>query len=263
MKAMIRGALRRLGYDVVRYSAPPTSKRTQALSYFQTTTGNYYLPRDAAADYIATAIRNNQIFDEPIVDIARNHVRSGTVVLDVGANFGQMSVLLSNMVGPAGKVYSFDADDFVFEILKKNIEANGRNGRIVPVFGAVHDLGGQTLYFPVQDFERFTTYGSYGIDYVGNKGRPVPTLTIDSLEIDQPISFMKVDVQGGDLHALRGAVKTIARNRMPIVFEYEYQFEKELKLSFQEYVDFVAEIGYRFESVINGYNYLIVPRPLG
>ena len=64
-----------------------------------------------------------------------------------------------------------------------SIAANNRAGRIVPVFGAVHDVAGQTLYFPEQDFTRFSTYGSYGIDYGGNKGRPVPTITIDSLGI--------------------------------------------------------------------------------
>ncbi len=260
MKKLIKSALRRLGIDIRRYTPPLTSKRTRALSYFKTATGNYYLPRDAQADYVAAAIKSDLVFDEEIVNAARRFGRPDTAILDVGANFGQMSVLFSEIVGPGGKVYSFDADDFIFEILNKNIAANERTARIVPVFGAVHNVPGQTLYFPEQDFERFPSYGSYGIDYQGNKGRPVPTITIDSLAINEPISFMKVDVQGGDLLAMRGAVKTIAKNKMPIVFEYEYQFEAELKLSFQEYVDFVAEIGYRFESVINGYNYLIVPR---
>jgi FkbM family methyltransferase len=164
------------------------------------------------------------------------------------------------MVGDRGRVYSFDADDFVFELLTKNIAANDCKDRITAVFGAVHDVSNQTLYFPVQDFVRFQSYGSYGIDYAGGRGRPVPSITIDSLGIAEPITFMKVDVQGGDLHAMKGAIATIAKNQMPILFEYEYQFEAELKLSFQEYVDFVGQIGYRFESVINGYNYLIVPR---
>ena len=260
MKKLIKSALRRFGIDIQRYTPPLMSKRTRALSYFKTATGNYYLPRDARADFVAAAIKADQIFDEPIVNAAKRFGRPGTVILDVGANFGQMSILFSEIVGPSGKVYSFDADDFIFEILSKNIAANERTARIVPVFGAVHDVAGQTLYFPEQDFERFPSYGSYGIDYKTNKGRPVPTITIDSLDIAEPISFMKVDVQGGDLLAMRGAVKTIAKNKMPIVFEYEYQFEAEYKLSFQEYVDFVAQIGYRFENVINGYNYLIVPR---
>jgi len=55
---------------------------------------------------------------------------------------------------------------------------------------------------------------------------------------------MKVDIQGGDLQAMQGAVATIARNKMPIVFEYQYRFEAQYKLSFQAYVDFVGQIGY-------------------
>lgn len=262
MKRLVKGILRRAGLDLVRYRPePPKSVRTRALSYFETATGNYYLPRDAEADLIAAEIKAGRVFDKEIVDVARQHAKPGTAMLDVGANFGQMSILFSDIVGDRGKVYAFDADDFVFEILTKNVASNGRQDRIVPVFGAVHNVAGQTLYFPVQDFERWPTYGSYGIDYAGGKaGRPVPTLTIDSLEIAEPISFMKVDVQGGDLQAMQGARRTIAKNKMPIIFEYEYHFEKEYKLSFQDYVDFVAGIGYRFESVINGYNYLIVPR---
>lgn len=262
MKRFVKTILRHFGVDLVRWAPVESgrSSRTTALSYFETMTGNYYLPRDAHGDLIAGAIRANRVFDEEIVNVAKQYIKPATAVLDVGANFGQMSILFSNIVGERGKVYSFDADDFVFDILTKNIEANHRKDRVVPIFGAVHDVSQQTLYFPVQDFVRFQSYGSYGIDYNGTRGRPVPTITIDSLAIAEPISFMKVDVQGGDLHAMRGAVATIAKNRMPIIFEYEYQFETELKLNFQEYVDFVSQIEYRFESVINGYNYLIVPR---
>lgn len=262
MKRLIRAMLRPFGIDVVRYVPPNAGRRVRAreLSYFETATGNYYLPRDADGDLIADAIKAGRIFEGEIVAVSRKYIKPGTAVLDVGANFGQMSLLFSNMVGEGGTVYSFDADDFVFDILTKNIAANGRERRIVPVFGAVHSLPNQTLYFPVPDFVRFQTYGAYGVDYLGAKGRPVPSITIDSLGIAAAISFMKIDVQGGDLHAMKGAVATIARHRMPIVFEYEHQFEAELKLSFQEYVDFVDHIGYRFESVINGSNYLIVPR---
>jgi len=254
--------LHRLGIDIIKYMppVPDRSVRTKSLSYFETATGNYYLPSDARGDIIANAIKADKIYEEEIVNIAKKYIKPGTVVLDVGANFGQMSILFSNLAGAGGKIYAFDADDFVFEILTRNIAANGRNGRIIPVFGAVHNVANQTLYFPVQDFVRFQTYGSYGIDYAGSVGRPVPTITIDSLEIAEPISFMKVDIQGGDLHAMKGAVRTIARNRMPIIFEYESAFEAELKLSFQEYVDFVIQIGYRFESCIQGGNYLIVSK---
>jgi FkbM family methyltransferase len=259
-KKQLSKVVRALGYEVsVARVGRGRSRRTDRLSLHDTATGKYYLPTDARGDVIAKAIKADQIFDAAIFDVAREHILPGTIALDVGANFGQMSVLMSKLVGAGGIVYAFDADDFVFRILEKNASANAKNIR--PVFGAVHDKAGETLYFPVQDFERFGTYGSYGIDYVHGCGRPVPTVVIDDLDLPLPVSFMKVDIQGGDLHAMKGAARTMAKHRMPIIFEYEYLFEDELKLSFQEYVAFVLDAGYYFAKVINGQNYLVLPRP--
>ncbi|MBL7937052.1 MAG: FkbM family methyltransferase [Bacteroidia bacterium] len=217
------------------------------------------MPKHAYSDVVVQTIIADQIFDEPIVDLASKYIKKGTAVLDVGSNFGQMAILFSVMTGDEGQVYAFDADDFVYSVLQKNIEANHKKN-IIPNFGAVHYKDNETLYFPVQDFKRFNAFGSYGIDYKNNKGRPVKTLTIDSLNISTPISFMKIDVQGGDLYALQGAKHTILKHKMPIIFEYEYLFEEELNFTFQQYVDFVAEIDYKFERVINGHNFLITPK---
>jgi FkbM family methyltransferase len=263
LKRLVRPIIRKVGFDVVRYHPilpAPGSTRTTSLTFYETATGKYFLPTDAQGDIVANAIKSGGIFEEEVVNLAGRYIKPGTVVIDAGANFGQMSILFSRMAGDSGRVYSLEADDFVFEILTKNIEANERIGPIVPVFGAVHDTVGETLHFPVQDFKRFPTYGSYGIDYSGGPGRPVKTFTIDSLNIEAPVSFMKIDIQGGDLQAMQGAVKTIKRNRMPIIFEYEYSFEDGLKMSFQDYVDFVQGIDYRFQKLVSGHNFLIVPK---
>jgi FkbM family methyltransferase len=264
MKNLIRRATRRLGFDIVRYVPPRVdggrSTRTRALTYFQTATGSYYLPTDAVEDVVANTIKRGDVFEKEVVALASRYIRPGTAVLDVGANFGQMSVLFASQVGPGGRVYSFEADDFVYEVLRKNIAANELDNRINAIFGAVHNVDGELLHFPEQDFKRWGSYGSYGVDYNATSGRTVRSLTIDSLAIDQPISFMKIDIQGGDLQAMQGAARTIERHRMPIIFEYEYHLEDEYKLSFQTYVDFVQSIGYRFEKVVTGHNFLIVPR---
>ena len=261
LRRRFRSLRKRIGSDAVTpKTAPLKTVRTSDLTYYATATGNYWLPTDAHQDVIAQAIRSNRIFDREIVDLAGQYIKAGTAVLDVGANFGQMSVLFSNLAGDAGKVYGFEADDFVFEVFEKNILANHKEGRIIPIFGAVHNVANETLIFPVQDFREFGTYGSYGIDYNADKGRSVNSITIDSLEIPEPVSFMKIDIQGGDLQGMQGAVKTIQRNRMPILFEYEYQFEARFNMSFQSYVDFVRDMDYVFKRVVIGHNFLIVPR---
>ena len=51
------------------------------------------------------------------------------------------------------------------------------------------------------------------------------SIKIDDLSIKQKISFMKIDVQGYDLKILKGAEKTIKKNKMPIIIEYSEEFE--------------------------------------
>jgi FkbM family methyltransferase len=262
MEKVIKKIFNAFGYSIQKSvkHIDLKSKRTDDLTLYKTVTGNYYLPTHAYQDIVANAIKNNEIFEKEVVDLAIKYIKEDTAVLDVGSNFGQMSILFSQIVGNKGKVYSFDADDFVYDILIKNIEANNCVGKIIPTFGAIHNKENEVLYFPVQDFEKYGAYGAYGIDYNAKTGRELKSITIDSLNIQEPVSFMKIDIQGGDLQAMQGAVKTIERNRMPILFEYEYHFEDDYNLSFQEYVDFVKEIGYVFKKVINGHNYLIIPK---
>ncbi|MGZ3756201.1 MAG: FkbM family methyltransferase [Mucilaginibacter sp.] len=264
MKKIIKKIFSLAGYEVKKKAVETLknekSRKTDDLTLFNTITGNYYLPTHAYQDVVANAIKDNLVFEKEVVDLAFKYILKDTAVLDVGANFGQMSVLFSEKTGDKGRVYSFDADDFVYGILVKNIEANNKKDKIVPIFGAVHNKENEMLYFPVQDFEKYGAYGAYGVDYNAKTGRTVKSITIDSMNILEPISFMKIDIQGGDLQAMQGAVNTIKRNKMPILFEYEYHFEDDFNLNFQEYVDFVRDIGYVFKKVINGHNYLIVPK---
>lgn len=262
MKKIIKSVFQILGFEVLRYRKKNVSRKTKNLTFYETATGDYFLPTDAYNDIIANSIKENRIFEKEVVDLASTIIKPNTCVLDIGANFGQMSILFSNLVGDNGKVLSFEADDWIFEIFQKNIEANNKQGKIIPHFGAIHNVDNEIMFFPNQDFKEFGTYGSYGLDYnsnINSTGRKVMSLTIDSLNIIEPISFMKIDIQGGDLQAMQGAVKTIEKNKMPIIFEYEYHFEDRFNLSFQEYVDFVGSINYKFEKVINGHTFLIIP----
>jgi FkbM family methyltransferase len=199
------------------------------------------------------------VFEPEVVAEARRHIRPGTAVLDVGANFGQMAVLFARLVGEQGTVHAFEADPFVCELLRRNVAENACRNVIVHE-GAVWNQANRTLIFPEPDFQRFGSYGSYGIDPRAQEGRNVRSLTIDSLEIEQSVSFMKVDVQGSDLFALQGAEDTIRRNQMPVLFEFETQFQAEFGTSFNDYTAFIAHIGYEVTGVVLGINYLISPR---
>ena len=263
IKGLIRSTVNRLGFNLSKLpekipSVLP-SKTEGGIGFYQTSHGNYFLPLNVSNDIVINCIKAGLIFEPEVVETAKRFIKKGTTVLDVGSNFGQMAIAFSKMVGENGVVYAFEADDFVFELLKKNIEANGCKN-IIPVFGAVYSESGEEFFFPKQDFKRFDAYGSYGIDLTAKSGRIVKSLMIDDLEFEKPVSFMKVDAQGSDLFAMQGARHTIEKHKMPILFEFEQQFQKEFETSFQDYVEFVNSVDYKFIETILAVNYLIDPK---
>jgi FkbM family methyltransferase len=259
---VVRSFINKLGIDVHRLSSGESIlpvKSEGNLGYYETPIGNYYLPMDAPNDAIIDHMKRGKIFEPEIIETAKRFIKKGTAVLDVGANFGQMSLVFSQLVGANGEVYSFEAQKSVFDILRKNIAANG-SPNVKPLFNAVYFESNQTFYFPEPDFVKFGTYGSYNLPLEAVAGQPVKSLKIDDVRIERPVSFMKVDVQGCDLFAMQGGVETIKKHQMPIVFEFEQQFQKDYKTTFQDYVDFVDSIGYRFTEIILDINYLIEPK---
>ena len=262
MKNTIRRVLNYFNYDIIRLSSHGTEKYkknsdTVGLSYYDTPVGKYYLPANIKKDLVANAIKNGTYFEPYVINLAKEHIKKDTSVLDVGANYGQMSIEFSKLTG-IGKIYSFEAEPHISAILKKNILVNNRNN-IEVIDGAVYNTVGEDLVFPEPDFIRFDSYGSYGVSPNIQNGRKVKTITIDSLNIQDKISFMKVDVQGSDLFAMQGATYTILKNKMPILFEFEEQFQTEFGTTFNDYVEFVKSINYKFVEIISSINYLIVP----
>jgi FkbM family methyltransferase len=265
IKRKLIAIFRKLGFNIKITRTGVTKKYKinsdkEGLSLYDTPTGKFYLPIFLEDDDVANAIKKGLCFDEEIVEVAKQYLKKDTALLDIGANYGQMSVVLSKHIAGigTGKVYSFEAEPFVGKVLKLNAEINNCKN-IEIILGAVYNRSGEKVIFPEPDFKKFKTYGSYGINPLAISGRTIETITIDSLQIKEPISFIKIDIQGCDLFALQGARETILKNKPVIIFEYEEQFQKEFKTSFNDYVEFVKSINYKFARTFMNINYLIVP----
>lgn len=156
-----------------------------ALELVNNPAGKMFVPVFPDLDAIAQVIRAGEIFDINIIQCAQEYIRPGQTALDIGANFGQMTLPLSQLTGPSGQVLSFEADDYIHHILSENIRIN-QCQNVKTFQRAVHHRNRETVYFPDQDFSRFPTYGSYGIDPHADSGRAVETITIDSLDLEYP-----------------------------------------------------------------------------
>lgn len=86
------------------------------------------------------------LFDEDVTNMVLQAVQPGDVVLDVGAHFGYFTLLLSHMVGNAGKVLAFEPTPSTFEVLGRN--TLGRNNTEIFNLAA----GGADAHLEIMDF---------------------------------------------------------------------------------------------------------------
>jgi FkbM family methyltransferase len=234
----------------------------ETLKLYKTKTGNYYMPFFSYQDIIKKDIINDKIWGKFVYDIAKEYIEENTIVLDAGANFGQLSVLFSKLKKNV-EVYSFESSKFIFKILQKNIDLNNANVRAVNCI--LGNEGNKVYYIKKGDLSKFSSWGSNNVKIV-NKKQPnlkteeVQAVKIDDIEFNKKISFFKIDVQGYDLNVLKGAKSTILKHKMPIMFEYEKDFENEYKYSFNSFENFINGINYKIFKNFDNKNFLIKPR---
>jgi FkbM family methyltransferase len=147
--------------------------------------------------------------------------RPGDVVLDIGANIGAHTLFFAKKVGPTGRVFAFEPQRVVFQTLCANMALNSLSN-VHCMLVAVGDEPGQVMV-PAFNYAQTNNYGGVEIDTFAS-GEPTPVITLDSLELSA-CRFMKVDVEGMELKALKGAVQTIKRHK-PILYVENDRVEK-------------------------------------
>ena len=66
-----------------------------------------------------------KIYEPNQTEIVKKYVHEGDIVVDIGAHVGYYTLLMAQLVGKNGKVYSFEPDPVNFQLLKKSVEING------------------------------------------------------------------------------------------------------------------------------------------
>lgn len=264
LKSSIRRLKQQFGSPIIKTPHLRSIKKFKKTSddtrfdYYKTPNGKYYLPKSFGSDSVANAIRCGKLFDAEILGIAKSYIKPNSTILDIGANYGQTAIEFSK-IAAGTTVFAFEAQQMIYDSLEKNISANLSNN-VMCFHNTVYDTNNLELTYPEADLVKFSSPGSYGLDLEAKTGKLAKSITIDRLQFFSPVSFMKINGQETGLAAMKGAVNTISKHRMPIIFKYEKQLQTDFNTSFQYYVDFVESIHYKFLKTVDATNYLIVPK---
>jgi FkbM family methyltransferase len=150
---------------------------------------------------------------EPFVTaLFKQVLRPGLTVLDIGAHLGYYSLIAADRVGPSGKVFAFEPALDSFLILQQNILLN-RFSNIVAIQKAVAEVKSTRVLYRG---EWSTSDSLYPLPVTTSK-LVVDCITIDEFldEFldDRSIDIIKMDIEGGEMAALKGMRETISRSR--------------------------------------------------
>lgn len=165
--------------------------------------------------------------------------------IDMGANIGNHSVFLSKFFN---KVYSFEPNPRVYDVLSINSRYFAASKNIIPYNMGLSDKSGKL------PFEIFPTNigGSRvkSVDIVKKSNDKIIYIDveradkIDSLQKEK-IELIKIDVEGHEINALKGAQKLIESNKPIILFEAG---ASDSYKSF-EVIEYLSSLNYKFYTI--------------
>jgi FkbM family methyltransferase len=171
-------------------------------------------------------------WEEWIVRHLKDLVRPGMHAVDVGANMGFYTLLLADLVGPAGRVTAFEANPALFDILARNVELNGFKDRTTLVKKIVHQASG------VYSFASFDRYGTGAIcQHTDRDSEALREMSIkeglsfmhlEGVSLDEyfgsdgpRVDLIKVDTDGAEPFVFRG-MKNLLRSGRPLTILCEF-----------------------------------------
>ena len=174
-------------------------------------------------------------------------IGKGDVVFDIGANLGYYTFLFSKLAGSEGRIHCFEPVPITYEKLLQNIRSceNVRPNNVAVGAKRIkseicydsHDLEKASLLAPPHETESSATVEIIPLDTY-----------IDEADLHR-LDFVKCDVEGYELHALRGMEQTLRR------FHPELSLEVTLPLNERKaLLSFLQDIGYdTFRKVEKGF----------
>lgn len=201
-----------------------------------------YLPKN---EYLHLVVLEHKGLDTKIV---RQLVKEGDVVLDLGANIGYWTCLFSELVGKNGRVYSFEPSPGNFELLKKNVEANGYRNVILEQKAVAERTYNTELYLSKGSMD----------NRIYRPNEPRNSVQVEVVALKDyfansgiKIDFIKCNIQGADFAALQGMGDIMRTSpNLKVIVEFDPTMWREYGSKPSEFIDFMSLNGFDFYELL-------------
>ena len=200
------------------------------------------------------------LYEENVVNFLKRDLRPGDVVFDPGANIGYFAAVCVGLVGERGHVYSFEPSNAAHaHIVKNNPPATGGTTPLpnwTLEHSALTDHSGTMTFY---DTPRVMTRGFACLEGTYEPKDRIPH-QVEVVSLDDycgrrnigSIAFLKLDIEGSELKALKGASGMLAKRAIRTILVETTLLPHTRDLT-QEIDDLLRKAGYRsFRALRNG-----------
>lgn|SRR5450759_5225358 len=173
---------------------------------------------------------------QEMVDFFKKFIKKGDLVIDIGANVGDTTVLMALAAGNTGITIGFEPNPYVFKILEKNASLNKGKQNIVPLPYAITVKEEEFYYISSE-----ASFGNGGISPTKNSkhGKFIFPDKIKGINLEEllemkykdklnNLSFIKIDTEGYDKEIIKSISGLIDKYKPAIVAEsFKYSTDEE------------------------------------
>lgn len=190
--------------------------------------GQFSLIIDPKNGGVDNVIFLDGIYEKEIIDVMADVIRPSDVCVDVGANIGQHT-LAASLFAHKGEVHAFEPNNSLFLQLQKSVSLNNTKNIYLHNFGLgefdeVKKLYASNLNMGMSSIIKPEAYSS------------VSDVELRNFDLfwdqNKPISFVKIDIEGSEIFALKGMNRSIIKWKPVIIIEYNGRSYSKNDLSF-------------------------------
>ncbi len=166
-------------------------------------------------------------YEREVIALMKRVLKPSMTVMDIGANIGYIAAIAAALVGAGGQVHAFEPNPSCYACLVQNL--NPFSHAYAHQMAISDTQGTLPLYLGGNSAE--DGWGSLLESCAFERGpeprdeRRVVQVEVTSIDdfvsrsIARRVDLIKIDIEGNELHALRGALQTIERNHPVIIAE--------------------------------------------
>jgi FkbM family methyltransferase len=206
--------------------------------------------------HILRKILEEKQFEPEIAGLIAKTLDSKRDAVDVGANVGLYSVLLSKGLNRGRKVLAIEPTPAALKYLYKNLESNGCSKSVIVYEGIATDRKGAFQLNVIPGMEEYSSLGLIVHESARNENSlPIRIKgdSIDALVRRYKLSpgLLKIDTEGAEYQVLSGAKVTLAKHKPVVISELSDKMLSSMHTNSQMVVNLLVQHEYKVTSIEN------------